>query len=121
MNIIFSVPANFPFLPQKRCLDLSELSQYTRELLKRLNYNISDRVWRQHHRLISDFTPKKDYAIHWQMLQVALRHGIRIDTIKQIISFDQEPFAEGYVKALIKKRSETKDEFNKSLYKKSRF
>ena len=53
--------ANYPFFPQKRCLDPAEISEYTQELLRNLNYSTSGHAWQQQERLISDFTPKKVY------------------------------------------------------------
>ena len=68
-------------------------------------------------KLICDWTDKKNYLIHYRMLKFYVRHGMIVDKIHEIISFKQSKWSEKYISFNTKKRSLSKNDFEKDFYK----
>ena len=68
-------------------------------------------------KLIPNLNDKKNYTLHYRNLQLYLKLGLKLKTINKVLSFDQEPYLEKYIGFNTKKRAETKNDYEKDLFK----
>ena len=102
----------FPFAPIKRCIKYEELSPWQQEK----NINKKDSV----EKLICDQHDKKNYLVHYRLLQFYLRHGMKLSKIHNIISFKQKCWMKDFVENNIHMRNiakTLKDDFGIEIYK----
>ena len=48
-------------------------------------------------KITCDWTDEKNYLIHYKMLNFFVRHGIRVEKFREIISFKQSKWLECYI------------------------
>ena len=77
---------NFPFAPVNKKLNPADFSDYMKEI-KPDTYN-------QTKKLICDWSDKKKYLVHYRMLKLYVRHGMVVDKVHEIISFEQSKWLE---------------------------
>lgn len=68
-------------------------------------------------KLICNLLPKKNYLVHYSMLQLGLKLGYRITKIHKLIPFKQSPFIFEYINGLSRERANTSSAVLKNLYK----
>ena len=68
-------------------------------------------------KLISDFRPRIDYVTHVENLQFYLKHGLKLEKVSEIISFDQSKFAHNFVEETTLKRHQSHSKIEKSMWK----
>jgi hypothetical protein len=68
-------------------------------------------------KLIPNLNNKKNYVLHYRNLKLYLKLGMKLVNINSIMSFDQKPFLEKYIDFNTKKRAETKNDYEKDLFK----
>ena len=68
-------------------------------------------------KLICDLVPKKNYLVHYSLLQLGIQQGYRVTHIHHLIQFKQAPFIFEYVNMLSEKRAMSKTTVEKNLYK----
>jgi hypothetical protein len=71
----------------------------------------------QTQKLIPNLKDKKDYVIHYRNLKQALELGIVLDKVHRVLSFDQSPFLKSFIDFNTDKRSMTKVDYEKDLFK----
>ena len=79
---------NFPFAPENKKINPATFNDYMKEI-KPDNHTSTKK-------LISDWSDKKNYLIHYTMLKFYIRHGMAVDKIHNIISFKQNKWLEKY-------------------------
>ena len=103
---------DYPFLPKGRKIEKSELSDYqTQRLEKSFEFN---------EKLITDLHDKKEYVMDYRMLQLALKHGLKLTKIHSAVKYSQKPLFKEYVDMNTEFRKKAQREGNKfeeSLYK----
>ena len=67
--------------------------------------------------MISDWSDKKKYLIHYRMLNIYIRHGMIVDKLHNVISFKQNRWLEKYISFNTQKRNKAKNDFEKDFYK----
>ena len=72
---------NFRFCPESKAFSQDKQNDYFKKL-ERENYTKSKK-------LICDWSDKKNYLNHYNMLKFYVRHGMVIDKVHEIISFKQ--------------------------------
>ena len=68
-------------------------------------------------KLIRDWIDKKKNLIHYRMLQFYVRHGMVVEKIHEIISFEQSKWLERYISFNTQKRNKAKHDFEKDFFK----
>ena len=91
---------NFPFAPMNKKINPDKFSDYMKE--------IKPDTYSQTKKLICDWSDKKNYLIHYRMLNFYIRHGIIIDKVHNIISFKQSRWLENYISFNTQKRNKAK-------------
>ena len=71
----------------------------------------------QNKKLISDWTDKKNYLVHYRMLKFYVRHGMVIEKIHEVKSFKQTKWLEKYKNFNTQKRNKAVNDFEKDFYK----
>lgn len=80
-------------------------------------YDILDRKPSKIEKLLLTFYDKENYVIHFQMLKLALRHGLKLKKVHRILKFKQTPWLKPYIDLNTDLRQKAKDKFKQTLYK----
>ena len=67
--------------------------------------------------LMSDWSDKKNYLVHYRMVKLYVRHGKIVDKVHSVISLKQSSWLEKYINFITEKRNKAKNDFEKDLYK----
>ena len=68
-------------------------------------------------KLVPNLRDKKSYVIHIRALAQALKHGLILDRIHQVIEFDQSAWMKPYIDFNTQLRTEAKNDFEKDFIK----
>jgi hypothetical protein len=68
-------------------------------------------------KLIPNLRDKIKYMVHYRLLKLYLRHGLKLKKVHQVISFDQEAWLEPYITFNTQQRAKAKNEFEKNFFK----
>ena len=68
-------------------------------------------------KLIMDLCDKKNYVIHYRLLQLALKHGLALRKVHRVLSFRQSRWLKTYIDYNTEKRKGTKNAVGKDFYK----
>ena len=99
----------FPFCPEKKKIDPDKYNDYMNKI-KPKNYTKSKK-------LICDWSDKKEYLIHYRMLELYVRHGMIVEKIHEYISFKQSKWLEKYISFNTQKRNRARNDFAKDFFK----
>ena len=67
--------------------------------------------------LVPNLRDKKSYVIHIRALAQALKHGLILDRIHQVIKFDQSAWMKPYIDFSTQLRTKAKNDFEKDFFK----
>lgn len=68
-------------------------------------------------KLVLTLYDKKNYIIHYRMLKMALKNGLKLKKIHKILQFKQEKWLSDYILFNTQQRANSNTEFKKNLYK----
>ena len=74
-------------------------------------------TYTQTKKIICDWSDKKNYLIQYRMLNFYVRHGMKVEKVHNVISFEQIKWLEKNKKFNTKKRNQAKNDFEKDFYK----
>ena len=111
---LHKVHSDYPMFPERRMVNLSELSPYSQQLIKKLG---CEKSALSTSKLVASLEDKEGYIVHWKHLLVGIKLGLKITKVEKIISFYQTAFAKPYIDICMKARSEAKTTFDRKLYK----
>ena len=100
---------NFPFASVNKKIIFDNFNDYMKE--------IKPDTYIQTKKLICDWSDKKNYLVHYRMLNFYIRHGMIVDKVHNIISFKQSRWLEKYINFNTQKRNQAKNDFEKDFYK----
>ena len=84
-----------------------DFSDYTKKI--RLD------IYTETKKLICDWSDKKNYLIHFRMLKFYVRHGMIVDKVHSVISFEQDKRLEKYINFITQKRKKAGNDFEKDF------
>ena len=99
----------FPFAPVNKKIIPDNFNDYMK--------SIKPDTYIQTSKLICDWSDKKNYLIHYRMLNFYIRHGMIVDKVHEIISFKQSRWLEKYISFNTQKRNQAVNDFEKDFYK----
>ena len=107
-----------PPLPIKRKIFWSELSPWTQSVLQKRGQGPkqNESTWFVE-RLITDLKPRECYWVHWAHLKLCIEElGVTLVRLRQVISFEQQPYVAPYINKTIgfRKTAKTKFESNQA-------
>ena len=79
--------------------------------------NIKPNRYTNNEKLYCHWTDKSNYLTHYRMLQVYVRHGMIVDEVHEIISFEQSKWLEKCVVFNTQKRNQAVNGFEKDFYR----
>ena len=68
-------------------------------------------------KLVPNLKNKKGYVVHIKAVDQALRHGLKLKRVDQVIEFQQSRWMKAYVMLNTKLRKDAKNEFEKDFFK----
>jgi hypothetical protein len=68
-------------------------------------------------RLVSDFSPKKNYVVYLPHYQLLLRLGVQVTKIHQVLQYKQDFFMMDYIRIIAQWRKEATNTFTSDLFK----
>ena len=68
-------------------------------------------------KLVPNLKNKKGYVVHIKAVDQALRHGLKLKKVDQVIEFQQSRWMKAYVMLNTKLRKDAKNEFEKDFFK----
>jgi hypothetical protein len=105
--------SSLPLAPHRMKIDETILSSYSRQCLLEVN----GKVQHQSEKLVSTFLPRNNYVLHSANLALYLNLGMKLTKIHRILSFTQSTFLRTYIQFCTAKRTASKSEFRKRLFK----
>ena len=67
--------------------------------------------------MICDWSDKKNYLVHYRMLNIYIGHGMIVDKVHDIISFRQSRWLEKNINFNTQKRNKAVNDFEKDFHK----
>ena len=100
---------NFPFCPENKNIPNDEYNDFLKKIMPK---NCAKAK-----KLICDCTDKKNYLVHYRMLKFYVRHGMIVDKIHEINSFEQSKWLEKFIYFITQKRKKAKMDFEQEFHK----
>ena len=97
----------FPFAPVNKKINSDDFSDYMKE--------IKPDIYNQNKKLVCDWSDKKNYLIHYGMLNFYVRHGMIVDKVHTVISFKQSKWLEKYISFITQKTNKARNDFEKDF------
>ena len=94
---------NFPFAPVNRKTNTDVFSDYMKK--------IEPDTFNQTERLICDWSDKKNYLTHFRMVKFYNKHGMIVDKVYDIISFNQRKWLEKYIHLTTQMKKQALNDF----------
>jgi hypothetical protein len=114
--------SNLPLAPEVCEVTGDMLPEYFRRVVSRKNLSRQPQSTNPDKfltctKLLATCMDKKEYVVHFTVLQTYLKHGLVIDKILRVIQFSQAPIFREYIDYNTKRRQEATNEFEKNFYK----
>ena len=100
---------NYPFAPENNIIHKDKCKYYMK--------NIKPKKFTKAKKVICDWSDKKNYLVHFRMLNYYVRHGMIVDKVHEIISFKQSRWLEKYISFNTQKKNKAKNDSEKDFYK----
>ncbi|GBB97653.1 hypothetical protein RclHR1_30280001 [Rhizophagus clarus] len=106
--------SDYPLCPERQVVKRNELSPYqNNDLIDKLNGG----KFAETEKLVATLETKDRYIIHYRNLQQCLELGMELEHVYRVLEFDQSPWLEPYITANTIRRHDTKNAFEKDLWK----
>jgi hypothetical protein len=102
----------FPLAPEKKFYSDECLSPYMQRLQAKFNIKRG-----KIKKSVSSLDPKKNYRIHFRLLQFYIGLGVQITKVHKIMRFRQAPFMKPFIVDTICQRQNSRNSFEKTFYK----
>ena len=73
-------------------------------------------TYTQTKKLICDWSDKKKYLIHQRMSKLYVRHGMEVEKVHTVVSFEQSKWLEKLISFNTQKRNNARNEIEKDFY-----
>ncbi|XP_015795544.1 uncharacterized protein LOC107371910 [Tetranychus urticae] len=106
---------DFPLAPHKMEIDYNSLSDYQKDIIKKLTQN--DLNYTSSEKLVLTFLPHEKYVVHYATLDLYLKMGMKLKKVHRVIRFRQGPWLAKYVEFCTKMRQQATTAFEKDFWK----
>ena len=100
---------HFPFALENKTVSKNDFGPSMKSIIPK-NY-VSQK------KLICDWTDKRNYLIHYRMLKLYIKHGMKITEVHKVISFKQSKWLGKYIDFNTQQRNQAVNDFEKDFYK----
>ncbi len=104
---------DFPLAPESKSINYNELSDYQKNQLEIHGEKQNDKI----NKLTPNLYDKKNYICHIRNLQYYLKKGLILKKVHRALQFNQSYWLKTYIDFNTNKRKNSKNEFEKDLYK----
>ena len=104
--------SDFPLAPEKRVVENEWLSEYQHSI-KNQNRLPSSNV----KKLLQTLFNKWNYVVHYKLLQLYVKLGLRVIKVHKVLQFTQSPWLEPYISLNSRMRKEATSVFAQNYYK----
>ena len=112
---IHDLHKDYPLAPEIMCVSESMLSEVQKDIHRQYyNHEVKDE---KTNKLILNAMNKKKYVLHISTLKFYLQHGLKLKKVHRAISFKQSHFLKPYIDFNTEKRKQSKNDFEKDLFK----
>ena len=108
----FECHDGFPLLPEKVVVEESDLSPFTRNLMRETGAKMT-----REPKLIASLRDKKSYTLHLAHLKFVLAHGLKLKRVNAVLEFQQRPIFKEYVERIVRLRRESRTASEKNCWK----
>ena len=109
---------DYPLAPTKESVPQDWLSPYQTNLLEQMkNQDIARRSIGKTKKLLQTLHDKSNYTIHYKLLQLFVRLGLKVKKVHRVLKFGQEAWLEPYITLNTTKRQQARNKFEEDLYK----
>ena len=109
---------DFPLAPESGEVTEDMLSPFMKKLLNKIHTERGDKPsFKSCRKLLLTQYNKKNYVVHYALLQFFLQEGMVLNKIHRVVSFTQKPFLEPYIKFNSERRATARNAFEKDFYK----
>ena len=109
---------DYPLVPTKESVPQDWLSPYQTNLLEQMkNQDIARRSIGKTKKLLQTLHDKSNYTIHYKLLQLFVRLGLKVKKVHRVLKFEQEAWLEPYITLNTTKRQQARNKFEEDLYK----
>ena len=114
--------ADFPLAPQGEEVTSDMLSPFMKQLYQELHsarnpHQLTPAQFKPSHKLLLTQNDKKNYCIHFKLLQYFINKGMKVTKIHHVIRFTQKQFLKPYIEFNSKQRAQAQNSFEKDFYK----
>jgi hypothetical protein len=113
-NELHNYTSDYPLAVEKFIVKEDMLSNYTKEILKKL-YN--NKKYKTCEKLVPTLFNKTKYIVHYRTLKLYVELGLKIIKIHKILEFTQSPWLYDFVSFCTTKRIEAKNELIENMWK----
>ena len=113
---------NLPLAPELADITYDDFSPYMKEMFVRRNLSRNPECknpekYNTVAKLLATCRDKKEYVVHFLVLQLYLQLGMKISRIYRVIQFKQAPIFKDYIDFNTSRRSAAVNDFEKDMYK----
>jgi len=102
----------YPMVAHQQKIEESMLSPHAEHLRELLNVqNLGPK------KLLTTLYDKKKYIVHYTMLKLYIKHGLKLRTVHKAVKFVQSPWLSEYINFNTQKRQNASNAFEKYFYK----
>ena len=109
---------DYPLAPTREAVPEEWLSDYQRDLAEQMKSNDNYRVAPgKVKKLLQTLHNKSNYTVHYKLLQLYVRLGLKITKVHRVLKFKQELWLEPYITLNTNKRKAARNKFEEALFK----
>ena len=104
--------SDYPLAVEKLLIKKDMLSPYVVDFLNRYGMKYTEQK-----RLVSNLYDKHDYVVHIKNLQMYIKHGLRLVSVKRAIEFTQTAWMKPFIDLNAQKRAKATSKFESEYFK----
>ena len=109
---------DFPLAPEQGEITEDMYSPFMKKLHNKVHSERGEKSnFKPCRKLLLTQYNKKNYVVHYALLQFFLQEGMVLNKIHRVVSFTQKPFLEPYIKFNSERRATARNAFEKDFYK----